>query len=677
MISSSGAQGIGRRACIAGALLVAAPMLLAILNCREDAQRVTQRHGSHDTAPHGGGPVIAYGNLVVAERPSETSIALSEFFFGTTPETPLGLIKPVAMAQVDGAIWICDSALRTIFRYEPHSGRFKPFDFGELVSRPVSIASTENGQLLITDAGAKAVIRFDTRGREVARYALQSDSFSPAASVEVGDAVWVSNTAAHRLEVFNAKTAQHVRSIGHRGSGRGQFGSPLGMARTPRGTVLVVDMLNDRVQELDADGSWRRYIGRPGDRVGCFGRPKDVAVGPDGTIFITDAASQRVHAFDEAGGAMAAFGGASDPVTSMKSSGRKDRTAPALSVPNGLLISDDPTLLANLEESPRKPKYVVLVAEQIRRPGIRAFGWRGFADRAADAGASRQRSTTSLVQATVENPHWSATRCDTCHTMTGPQAAPIPVADVDAGCIKCHDGIHAVAEAHPVGRPGTTNNTTVPQDWPLNEGRLGCLTCHDVRRHCDVTSTRPARNSAMLRGSGLEGSVKFCLQCHGDAEAWRISPHQQLVANGVVREESCAYCHAATPTRPADGHRTGQPQLRAAGSSICLGCHSKHWDYFPGGHLGQAVTGRIAERLLAARAESAIDSSSSDSASTPPGAAYPLDEGRVACYTCHNPHQRGLFADNTPLGHQASLEADAAFLLRDDRQDLCRNCHGK
>lgn len=487
----------------------------------------------------------------------------------------------------------------------------------------------------------------------------------------------MSNTAAHRIEVFDAATARHVRSIGNRGSGHGQFGSPLGLARTPHGTVLVVDMLNDRVQELDADGSWRRNIGRPGDRVGCFGRPKDVVVGPDGTIFVTDAASQRVHVFDEAGGAIVAFGGASDPIGWDARSSRSDMAVSALSVPNGLLVSADPTLMRSLGASAGGLKYVVLVTEQIRRPGVRVFGWRGIADRVADGGASRSRSRTSLVRATVENPHWSASRCDACHTMIDQTAAPIPVADVDTGCLRCHDGVHAVAEAHPVGRTGNTANTTVPQDWPMNQGRLGCLTCHDVRRHCDVGSTRPARNSTMLRGSGLEGSVRFCLQCHGDADAWRISPHQQLVAQGAVREESCAYCHAGTPTRPGDGQRTGQPQLRAAGSSICLGCHSKHWDYFPGGHLDQTVAGDIATRLLTARTDSTGDSSAPDSDSTRRVAAYPLDEGRIACYTCHNPHQSGLFADDTPLGHRASLAADEAFLLRDDRQDLCRTCHGK
>ncbi len=715
------------RGIMALALFVATGICAAALNCQMSDDRPRDRD-DRNVSFDASGWVMPLGNIHGNPPPSASSVRLSEFLFGVTPEPPLGLIKPSSMAWQADALWICDSALGAVFRYDVAGGTLAPAEFETALRRPVAVSMASNGDLLVADVGHNIVFRFNSARRVRVRYAIESSDFRPASAIEVGDSVWVSNVAAHQVEVFDSASGRHLKSIGRRGSAPGEFGAPLGMVVTPSGTVLVVDMLNDRVQEIDASGAWRRNIGRPGDRVGCFGRPKDVAVAPDGTVFVTDAASQRVHAFDAAGGALTAFGG-------------DGSQAEPLSVPNGVLVTTARPIDARRVTGGPEPLGYILVAEQLRQPGIRVFAWYGrpirkSADGTAPVGPARRAHQPAP---TVENPHWSADKCDACHRMSGPIAMPIAPASVDAACITCHDGTKAVAESHPVGRIALTSSTTPPTDWPLVDGRLGCLTCHDVKRHCDVTAARPAGNAAMLRGAALGGSVRFCLQCHEGSDSWRISPHQQTRDDGTIREETCGFCHTADSARIALAGGD-KPVLRSRGSNVCLGCHSKHWDYFPEGHVDRPLTSEIARRLgeLAHRSGagsvgergsvvdrnatratpsakvgtgadadtddatepdstiagstdemSAAESVYSDRGLPHPSAdqrrpqhdanrpLLPIEGGRIVCYTCHNPHQAGLFAAGAPVGRHASLAPDVQAHLRMDRQDLCLTCHGK
>jgi len=55
----------------------------------------------------------------------------------------------------------------------------------------------------------------------------------------------------------------------------------------------------------------------------------------------------------------------------------------------------------------------------------------------------------------------------------------------------------------------------------------------------------------------------------------------------------------------------------------------------------------------------------------------PLADGRIACYTCHNPHQVGLFPSGSELAAWAASAPEAALYLRADRPALCLECHEK
>jgi hypothetical protein len=243
-----------------------------------------------------------------------------------------------------------------------------------------------------------------------------------------------------------------------------------------------------------------------------------------------------------------------------------------------------------------------------------------------------------------------------------------------AGVVQAH------AEAHPVGRLARTATVKTPDDWPTVDQRLSCLTCHDIRRHCDTSARRPAINSAMVRGYDPERSSDYCHTCHKTDETWRFSPHDQIAVNGAVKEQSCLFCHEQTPHVPPDGSRKHEPNLRGPGSRVCLNCHPRHWDVSPLGHVDRPVTEEVRRRLAAhadrARAGDFGPGDGGSIAKCPTG-SLPITDGRVTCYSCHNPHQRGLFAESTVLGQWADAPHDSAIALRVDQAFLCAECHRK
>lgn len=87
-----------------------------------------------------------------------------------------------------------------------------------------------------------------------------------------------------------------------RGKAQGQFDSPRGVAIGPDGSIYVVDMLNARVQQFAADGSFVRTFGTIGHGDGQLWReagrgPTGIAVGADGAVYVADTWNYRIVKF--------------------------------------------------------------------------------------------------------------------------------------------------------------------------------------------------------------------------------------------------------------------------------------------------------------------------------------------------------------------------------------------
>ncbi len=585
---------------------------LALTACRD-----------HRGALPGGDPplppdTVNLGNLQCGPTPDSTSAAVARFLFGTDRDDPIPLIKPMQVLTRDnGDLVICDGGLARVLRWDAASASLVDLPLSPPPARPIAIADAPAG-LLVVDAASRAVIVYQADGRQRTRLERPGQELDPAGAVVVQDQVWVTNTAGHSIERFDLASGKHLATIGQRGDRPGQFGLPLGLCTDHAGQVYVADMLNARVQVFTPAGKHVRTIGGPGDRPGAFGRPKDVAVAADGTLFVTDAAAQCVQVFSPRGQWLAALG----------------RQQPALAVPFGVSVLT--RMPGRAAAATDRAALYVLVAEQLADPGIRVFRW-------TPKSAPPTRTVVSGKVWPAENPHWRSTGCATCHAGTNaPTTAP--VGNVDAACIRCHDGVAGPADPHPLRAVPTDGNIHVPDGWPLTDGRLGCLTCHDIARHCDPGVARPARNPAMLR-TFTERPLDFCGSCHVESTFERWNPHDDA--------DGCRACHTG-PMR--FGQASGDSKLFDPSARACLRCHVEHWDYAPGGHLGQAVPPDMLPRAGGQNAQSGAFG-------TP---RLPLHGQRIACYTCHDPHPAGS------AGRGPGLLADR---LRVAQPQLCGQCH--
>ena len=657
---------------ICAALLVCAGLAaLAVAGCHGGRLASSARRDGRAYPPTPQVPrVIALGNLRGTPPPSQAEVELSQFLFGVEPPPLLTIANPTGLTAGTDCVLICDATLDIVLRWNVSSGELVEACEHPSFDHPFAIDIAPGGERFVCDR--TGVLRCDSQGNVKCSYRPDSDGFKPAGVVSVGDTVWVSNDALHRIEVFDAASGRHLRSIGALGSGPGEFNLPRSLARGPTGNVYIVDMLNNRVQVLDQDGNWLRNIGRPGDSVGSFGRPKDVAIGPDGTVFVTDAFSQRVHAFAPDGQPLLAFG---EPGSG----------AGELTLPNGIAVTAL-TPRTDHELPPDViPEYYVLVAEQMNRPGVRAYAWLGACDDepapflSSDGRVGRSHPSST---STVANPHWITDGCSSCHQIEDGQPVPIAREKVDAICMSCHDGVKASADPHPIGRAATGELVATPTDWPTIDGTITCLTCHDLSPQCTANGKRPAVNYLLLRDYDPQQPLAYCSNCHLADVSGRFSPHQQRDATGRIRDDACFFCHAERPKVPPDGRRRFEPKLRVESSELCLNCHSRHWDLSPLGHVDRPVTPRIRQWML--MRELSLENGgdprelarlAAESDRDP--ARLPLGENRVTCYTCHNPHYTGLFPPDSELGAIAENPQDRVSALRANWVDLCSECHSR
>jgi sugar lactone lactonase YvrE len=190
---------------------------------------------------------------------------------------------------------------------------------GAAIDAPVAFVWSRTGDAAHTLAGTPAVaidplgriwavsvpstyFIFDAEGTLIETWGTSGDGDGQfnfnGEEVACGAILWrtdggfyVSDCGNYRIQQFD--TDRHfVRAWGTKGSGEGQFLSPLGLAFDDAGNLLVSDYHRHDVQSFTPEGDYvDTFGGEGGQRYGF------VAVAPDGTIWVPDPLTHEVKVF--------------------------------------------------------------------------------------------------------------------------------------------------------------------------------------------------------------------------------------------------------------------------------------------------------------------------------------------------------------------------------------------
>jgi len=235
--------------------------------------------------------------------------SLRQFATGTMGSAD-GLGKPYGVAVYRGRIYVTDTVKRAVIMFDVPGRDFKLIGTegpGKL-RKPIGIAVSKSGNIYVADNSARRVVVFDKDGNFLRAFGNRNLLNRPSGIAVSPDETraYVIDTGGietqeHHMLIFDAQTGEHLKTIGTRGRGEGNFNLALQATTTPDGTVYVTDSGNFRVQAFDRDGNFKLAFGSVGRKSGQFARPKGIASGRDGNIYVVDAAFGNFQIFDSKG----------------------------------------------------------------------------------------------------------------------------------------------------------------------------------------------------------------------------------------------------------------------------------------------------------------------------------------------------------------------------------------
>jgi len=265
------------------------------------------------------------------------------------------------------------------------------------------------------------------------------------------------------------------------------------------------------------------------------------------------------------------------------------------------------------------------------------------------------------TQQQIVNPHWTGKYCAECHLEDNPQGKEAALrfnGDSVKLCNRCHETEFARPDVHPVGVALAEGmEKTIPETFPLDNGKLSCLTCHDVIPQMKEDFVLKTTNRKFIRGAPYEALSTFCFYCHKQEEYQKTNPHKQLDEGGNIVKERCLFCHQSVPD-PLQVRDIRDVSFKTTLSQYCVNCHFQQKTAHPAraDHLvaiPDFLKAYVPERARAQHAE------------------LPLDGDLIFCGTCHNPHEKGVIQRR-----EAAAGAGEEYFLRlKGGYPLCVTCH--
>jgi DNA-binding beta-propeller fold protein YncE len=249
-------------------------------------------------------PRVKLQTILFGRADVESDAAFGRALMGTGPQSRFEhLRQPSSVAfDAEGRILVTDPGHQALFRFDRKGKRMDVLGTsGALVLKtPIGLTVGPDGTIYVADVGLRKVLAFDPEGKLVSAFGKGDELTNPADVALSPDRtkLFVADSKAHQIVVYDIATGAVTSTIGKRGGGEGEFAFPSALAFDREGDLLVVDQVNSRVQLLTPSGEFLDSFGGLGTTFGRFVRPKDVAVDDAGLIYVTDAAFNNLQIFD-------------------------------------------------------------------------------------------------------------------------------------------------------------------------------------------------------------------------------------------------------------------------------------------------------------------------------------------------------------------------------------------
>ena len=214
--------------------------------------------------------------------------------FGAQSNDSLSMPTDVAVSA-QGRVYIVDSGRHRIMSYDAVAntlGSFGSEGDGEgQLSGPVGIDVDSKGNIYVADKNNNRVQVFKADG-SFQRSLPVEEAGTAAMPVDVAVSInsktlYVTTNDTHKVLAVTSR-GKPTTAWGGQGEEPGQFNYPATLTVDVSGNVLVVDVINARVQVFTEEGAPTAQFGKYGASPGSFIRPKGVAVDAAGRIFVSD-----------------------------------------------------------------------------------------------------------------------------------------------------------------------------------------------------------------------------------------------------------------------------------------------------------------------------------------------------------------------------------------------------
>lgn len=173
------------------------------------------------------------------------------------------------------------------------------------LDRPLGVAVSEEGQVLVADSGRNRVVVFNTRGKIIRKFgqlAPDQSGFNYPVAVVVNDEnglAYVADFNNNRIQVFNWKSGDYSYSLPKAGD-KEKIGEiqPVALALDMKGNLYASDVTKQRIIVFDPAGKFLYQFGEPGDSEGQLQFANGIAVDDNNElIYVADTNNGRIQVF--------------------------------------------------------------------------------------------------------------------------------------------------------------------------------------------------------------------------------------------------------------------------------------------------------------------------------------------------------------------------------------------